>query len=190
MEAVSKQAVPFLSWLRGLGVAVEGVTEEQCRQASQSPDHQGFEKIRSVRAVVVHHSATEEGGAEAFRVLHRIVRGWRDVGYHFVIGNGTHSPDGQVEPGRPEYCRGAHAKGANEFSLGVCMVGNFMRSHPTESQLRSLGAILYRIMKAHGIPREGVMLHRQVKGSSTDCPGRNLTLAMVHETIDSYINSL
>ena len=123
-EAHTDKTVPLIPWLMGLGVSTKGMTEEDCQKAAAPPDPIGCDRLLQVTALVVHHSATESGGARAFRVLHRLVRGWRDVGYHFIIGNGTHSPDGCLERGRPEGFRGAHAKGANEFSLGICLVGD------------------------------------------------------------------
>lgn len=186
METLSGQPVPYLPWLRGLGVGVKGMTEEQCRRAAAPPDPSGLERLTVVKAVVVHHSATEDGSAADFRVLHRLARGWNDVGYHYVIGNGTRSPDGCIEQGRPDDRRGAHARGANHFSLGVCLVGNFMKTHPTGCQMRSLGVLLNRIMKSRGIPGAGIMLHREVRGSSTECPGKHLTLPVIREAIDRY----
>lgn len=183
------QSVPLIPWLASLGVSTRGLTEDECRRAATPPDPAGCEKLRRVTALVVHHSATESGGAAAFRVLHRIARGWRDVGYHFVIGNGSHTPDGFTEKGRPEGCRGAHAKGANEFSLGICLVGNFMTDRPTQAQMRSLGRLLRELITSYGLGKSSVLLHRQVKGSSTECPGKNLTLSMVHEAIEGQIDS-
>ena len=45
-------------------------------------------------------------------------RGWRDIGYHFVIGL-----DGQVHEGRPIEETGAHTKGHNFDSIGICYIG-------------------------------------------------------------------
>lgn len=188
-EAFPEQPVPLIPWLAGLGVSTHDLTEEDCRKAAEPPDPAGFDRLLQVSALVVHHSATESGGAGAFRVLHRLVKGWRDVGYHFVIGNGTHSPDGHQEKGRPENCRGAHAKGANEFSLGICLVGDFMTGRPTPPQMRTLGTVLRELMASYGLKKGSVLLHRQVRGSSTECPGKNLTLAMVHEAIDKQTDS-
>ena len=183
-EAYTDQPVPLVPWLRGLGVPTKDLSEEECRKAATPPDPSGCDRLLQVSALVVHHSATESGGAGAFRFLHRLARGWRDVGYHYVIGNGTHSPDGFLERGRPEGCRGAHAKGANEFSLGICLVGDFMTGRPTSAQMLTLGSVLRELMASYGLQKSSVLLHRQVKGSSTECPGRNLTLVMVHEAID------
>src|SRR4051812_3753672 len=48
--------------------------------------------------IVIHHSATPSGSAAAFDRMHR-AKGWDELGYHFVIGNGTMSGDGQIEVG-------------------------------------------------------------------------------------------
>ena len=48
--------------------------------------------------IVIHHSATDEGNAERFDRMHK-AKGWDELGYDFVIGNGTDTRDGQVEVG-------------------------------------------------------------------------------------------
>jgi N-acetyl-anhydromuramyl-L-alanine amidase AmpD len=45
-------------------------------------------------------------------------RGWRDIGYHYVIERG-----GVVKPGRPLEETGAHCEGHNASSIGICLVG-------------------------------------------------------------------
>ena len=49
------------------------------------------------RAIVIHHSGTENGNSAIFDRSHRDANGWEGVGYDFVIGNGTDSGDGEVE---------------------------------------------------------------------------------------------
>jgi hypothetical protein len=74
--------------------------------------------------IVIHHSATTTGGAAAFDKMHR-AKGWDELGYHFVIGNGTDTRDGQVEVGSrwPRQKWGAHAKTPdnrfNDFGIGI-----------------------------------------------------------------------
>src|SRR4051812_31599948 len=53
---------------------------------------------RKWTCVVIHHSGTEVGGARRFDRAHRS-RGWDELGYHFVVGNGSDTADGQVEVG-------------------------------------------------------------------------------------------
>jgi hypothetical protein len=76
--------------------------------------------MRDLKMIVVHCSATREGvdyDVESIRKWH-IARGFRDIGYHFVIGL-----DGRVHKGRPIEQSGAHAKGYNSESIAICYVG-------------------------------------------------------------------
>ena len=45
-------------------------------------------------------------------------RGWSDIGYNIVIRR-----SGKVDVGRPLDCQGAHVKGHNHNTLGICLVG-------------------------------------------------------------------
>ncbi len=47
-------------------------------------------------------------------------RGWRDIGYHWVIDR-----DGAVAPGRPETEIGAHVEGHNRGTIGICLLGGY-----------------------------------------------------------------
>jgi len=79
---------------------------------------------REIDTLVVHCSATTADmdiGAEEIRKWH-LERGWSDIGYHYVIRR-----DGTLEHGRPEGKIGAHARGFNSRSLGVCLVGGSRR---------------------------------------------------------------
>src|SRR6266550_2853159 len=50
--------------------------------------------------IVVHNSGTRQGSARIFDYYHRHVRRMRNgLAYHFVIGNGTSTGDGQIEIG-------------------------------------------------------------------------------------------
>jgi len=76
--------------------------------------------MRKIDLIVIHCSATPNGrpvSVETVRGWH-LERGFRDIGYHYLIG-----VDGSVSVGRPEELPGAHAKGHNAHSIGVCLVG-------------------------------------------------------------------
>ena len=47
-------------------------------------------------------------------------RGWRDIGYHWVIDR-----DGAVASGRPETEIGAHVEGHNRGTIGICLLGGY-----------------------------------------------------------------
>lgn len=133
--------------------------------------------------IVVHHSDTKVGSAASFDRYHREVRHWDELGYHFVIGNGTGSADGQVEVG-PRWTKqkiGAHAgvREFNEYGIGICLVGDFQTDRPSSAQMRSLGQLVAYLERTYRIPESRVMGHGQIPGKSTNCPGRNLNIATV-----------
>lgn len=81
--------------------------------------------MRKITRVILHCSATKPGqnvNAEIIRHWHTAPkpkgRGWRDIGYHFVI-----LEDGTIQRGRPLGVSGAHTKGHNYDSVGVCYTG-------------------------------------------------------------------
>lgn len=77
-------------------------------------------KMRKIDEIIVHCSATPRGRRVTAKDIdgwHR-GRGFRCIGYHYVIGL-----DGEVERGRAESEVGAHCKGHNARSIGVCYVG-------------------------------------------------------------------
>ncbi len=131
--------------------------------------------------MVIHHSGTEEGSAAAFDRYHRRVKGWEDLGYHFVIGNGRGSPDGAVEIGArwKKQRVGAHAGVLkyNESGVGICLVGSFGRSLPTKKQMRSLERLIDFLMKRFGIPAENVLRHSDLV--PTSCPGKRFAWPLV-----------
>jgi len=134
------------------------------------------------RWIVIHHSATPSGGAKAFDKMHK-AKGWDELGYHFVVGNGTDTADGQIEVGPrwPKQKWGAHAKTPdnrfNNYGIGICLVGNFDVERPTKAQLQNLSKLVAYLMKTYHIPADRVIGHGETK--ATDCPGRNVHVAEI-----------
>jgi len=135
-------------------------------------------QVNNPEYIIIHHSATREGNAEAFRNHHKNVNGWRDIGYHYIIGNGSQSGDGQVEKGRAENESGAHCNvdRMNYRSIGICLVGNFQEQRPTAAQMESLRRLCRDIMGRYKIPSSKILGHGEVKGAATACPGRNFDM--------------
>ena len=133
--------------------------------------------VREWRYIVVHHSATSGGGAAAFARYHVFEKGWRSLAYHFVIGNGTQTADGEIEVGPRWRAQeaGSHAgvPEYNEHGIGICLVGDFRTQQPTDLQMQSLEALARYLMKGYGIPPESVLGHGECPGAATECPGPN-----------------
>ena len=132
---------------------------------------------RPWRWIVIHHSASERDSAASMDAYHRSARHWDELGYHFVIGNGTGSGDGEVEVGGrwPVQKHGAHTKVANhpeynDLGIGICLVGNFDVTRPSEAQRQSLVRLVRFLRDRYDIPRGRMYGHGQLK--ATDCPGR------------------
>ncbi len=146
---------------------------------------------RQWAAIIIHHSATPTGGARAFDRAHR-ARGWDELGYDFVIGNGTDTPDGYVEVG-PRWKKqkqGAHCKTPsnyyNKHGIGICLVGNFDVQYPSANQLASLKKLVDFLCERYGIASNHIFGHREVPQTHTRCPGRHMPL----DTIRSWADNL
>ena len=137
---------------------------------------------RAWKWIVIHHSATPTGSAAMFDKMHK-ANGWDELGYHFVIGNGTNSGNGQVEVGGRWRAQkwGAHAKTAdnryNDYGIGICLVGNFDVDRPTPAQQQSLAKLVAFLEKTYRVPGDRVIGHGETK--ATDCPGRFMNIAQV-----------
>ena len=76
--------------------------------------------MRPIHLIVIHCSATRANCSytvDDCRRDHRD-RGYADIGYHYYIAR-----DGEVHTGRPLNQVGAHARGFNQYSIGICYEG-------------------------------------------------------------------
>jgi len=138
---------------------------------------------RAWTTIVIHHSASQVGGAARFDQWHR-AKGLDGVGYHFVIGNGTDTPDGAIETTTRwrDQVDGDHAKGWDELSVGICLVGHFEDADPTPAQMDALRQLVRHVRGRFAIARERVVGHAQV--NATLCPGRRLSVKAVAAATD------
>lgn len=133
-------------------------------------------KTAEWRHIVLHHSDSPSGNAAQFDRYHREEKGWDELGYHFVIGNGQGSRDGEIEASHRwlEQRAGAHA-GSEEYNvhgIGICLVGRFMgTSGPTRAQYDSLLRLCAHLMQQFNIPLTNIKGHRDVR--ATECPGES-----------------
>ena len=127
--------------------------------------------MRNIHKIVIHCSATgckPQITAEVINQWH-LKRGWSGIGYHFVIDS-----NGRLEFGRPLERAGAHAKGHNRFSIGICMVGgiNEETKKPENnfswSQWQTLKSLLKLLYITFGCVR--TVGHRDLPNVNKDCP--------------------
>jgi N-acetylmuramoyl-L-alanine amidase len=133
--------------------------------------------IRPWKFIIIHHSATRVGNAEAFDAAHRVRGMINGLAYHFVIDNGSNGmPDGHIETGERwrTQLHGGHCRQAyiNETGIGICLVGNFTDSQPTAKQLDALVLLIRGLQEQFQIPDDNVLGHGEVIGEFSECPGR------------------
>ena len=140
------------------------------------------------KRIVVHHSAIKYGNAAIYDRAHR-KRGMQNgLAYHFVIGNGIDSGDGEIEVG-PRWKKqllGGHVKsyGINLTAIGICLVGNFQATHPTRRQLSAFTQLMDWLRNEVVPGARNFAGHRDLRGEQTICPGKNFPLAAMHARYD------
>ncbi len=132
---------------------------------------------RKIEWIVVHHNGVAGRTIENVRRTHK-GKGWSDIGYHFVIHE-----DCSVHAGRPLSRSGAHARGFNARSIGVCVIGNGNRHDFGVGQYVALEALVQGLMAVHKIKPDHVIGHREVNDhvgpkyqTRKVCPGRLVDL--------------
>jgi N-acetylmuramoyl-L-alanine amidase len=126
----------------------------------------------NITHIVYHYSATypdQDYGVDDIMRMHK-ARGFRTVGYHYVIKR-----DGTVQKGRGEREIGAHVKGHNTGTIGICCIGGIDRAtgvnvgvdNRTPAQMASLERLTRDILTRH--PSAKIVGHRDL--GATQCPG-------------------
>ncbi|MYE03738.1 MAG: hypothetical protein F4Y00_02010 [Bacteroidetes bacterium SB0662_bin_6] len=157
------------------------------------------------RNMAFHHAAgfwatTHEEGLEqlkAIQNLHQNIRGWSDIGYHFVLDQ-----SGRLYQGRPflrgdasldsvpPLAMGAHVGGHNTGNIGVCMLGCY---HPpyiarcidtlAPPTFDSLAVTFSFLSESYGVSPDNLRGHGQFPGAATSCPGEN-NLAIFDDLVE------
>lgn len=137
--------------------------------------------MSNITHLIVHCSYTPpqmDIGASDIDRWHR-ERGWLGCGYHFVIKR-----DGTVEDGRPLEKTGAHVRGMNSKSKGICLVGGMNRAKSgaevnyTDEQMEALRKLIDDLRDEH-FPDAKVAGHTDFDNHKT-CP--NFDAAHWYET--------
>ena len=117
---------------------------------------------KATTMIILHCAATREGQdikAADIKRWHK-ERGFDDIGYHYVI-----DLDGTIEKGRDESLVGAHCKGHNATSIGICYVGGCDKNMKpkdtrTPEQRRSMLSLVRKLVNKYKIPVTQIWAHR------------------------------
>jgi LysM repeat protein len=133
--------------------------------------------------IIAHHSATPYGNAKSYGnvdITHGMENG---LAYHFVIGSGKDSGDGEIEIGSrwTKQLHGGHVskQSYNDHGIGICLVGNFEKTKPTSRQLAAFTELVDYLGNDLLRGSYKFMVHREV--NATLCPGRNFPTTAMHK---------
>ena len=135
--------------------------------------------MREIKKLILHCSDSDFGDAVLIDKWHK-ERGWKGIGYHYVILNGCRSKDnykkeddGLIETGRPIEEAGSHCAGENGDSIGVCLVG---RHHFSANQiLVGLPKLIKEIFLKYGILAGQTFGHYELDKDKT-CPNIDMDI--------------
>ncbi len=141
-------------------------------------------RVNNWNTIVVHHSAIKYGNAAIYDRAHRQRGMTNGLAYHFIIGNGIDSGDGEIEVGPrwKKQLQGGHVKShkVNLTGIGICLVGNFEQTHPSHRQLAAFTQLM-DWLRGEIIPKATRFVgHLELKGEQTLCPGKYFPLAAMH----------
>lgn len=116
----------------------------------------------NIRYLVVHCADTPDDQSLDACDIHQMHLGfgWDGIGYHRVICR-----EGSIQQGRPDYWIGAHVKGFNHLSLGVCLIG---REDFTDRQYAALESLLRSWKKSY--PASEICGHCDFDYTDKTCP--------------------
>ena len=125
--------------------------------------------MRKIDKIIVHCSATPEGRdytAKDIDSWHR-ARGFNGIGYHWVVYR-----DGRVVKGRSESQAGAHCKGYNARSIGICYIGGVASDGKTPKDTRTAAQreALQILIKELLIKYPGATIHGHNEFAAKACP--------------------
>ncbi len=126
--------------------------------------------MREIKEIIVHCAATPEGKDYTVQDIRRwhLKRGFKDIGYHFVIYR-----DGSINVGRPVAQIGAHCAGHNRNSIGICYIGGLAKDGKTPKDTRTeeqKKAMKSLIMRLHFMyPKATIHGHREFARKACPC---------------------
>lgn len=127
--------------------------------------------MRKINEIILHCSATPEGKdfkAKNIDEWHKS-QGWKMIGYHYVI-----DLDGKIEDGRPVEMDGAHTKGHNKNSIGICYIGGLdsdgkPKDTRTQEQKKSMYKLIFQLLNLYGLSIADVHCHNEYAKKNCPC---------------------
>ena len=132
--------------------------------------------------IIVHHSLTQDSGSVSWGAIRKyhtqtLKRPYKDIGYHAGVELVKSGQELYYEilMGRMWDTPGAHVRGHNQDSLGLCLIGNFDLTIPTLAQLQAGAKIVSLWLELFDLTIGDIHLHREYDPNKS-CPGRQFSL--------------
>lgn len=135
--------------------------------------------MRNINKIILHCSATKEGQYFDVKDIDRWhkANGWAGVGYHYIV-----LLDGTIQVGRFESKVGAHTKGYNAESIGICYIGGVdANNNPKDTRTPEQKKALIDLVKELETRYPHATVHGHNEFATKACPSFN-----VQEEIDLY----
>jgi len=137
--------------------------------------------------IVLHHSLTEDSDTlswRAIRKFHKDKQNWRDIGYHFGIEKICGSYE--ILVGRMLTEEGAHVKGHNRNTIGICLIGDFDNSLPNTKQWYLAIKLVASLCKLFNLDSSNVLGHNEFDKAKS-CPGKNFSMTKFRESLKDVL---
>lgn len=124
--------------------------------------------MRTIEKIIIHCTATPEGRDVSIAEIdqwHK-QRGFRKIGYHFVI-----ALDGTISTGRALSEIGAHCKGHNSTSIGISYVGGVdAKNKPKDTRTQAQKLTLLKLVNGLREQFPSATVYGHYEFSSKACP--------------------
>ena len=156
-------------------------------------EHVNSRSLTNVTHLIIHHSAGSTTSNDFAAVVlsywdyHVNSNGWDDIGYNWLV-----DPNGVLYKGRAwkseteENVMGAHNSGKNSNTAGICFIGNYVSSIPSDLGLNKIAELSAFLCDKYGIDPLGTSYHAAIErvndnidghgqsGGGTACPGTQI----------------
>ncbi|MEN8191851.1 MAG: Ig-like domain-containing protein [Bacteroidota bacterium] len=128
--------------------------------------------------LIIHHSASNTTSSDfaavvlAYWEYHVNGNGWDDIGYNWLV-----DPNGVLYKGRAwksdtqENVQGAHNTAKNGNTSGICFIGNYVSSTPSEEGLNMIARISAFLCDKFDIDPVGVSYHAAIGADNDNITG-------------------
>lgn len=127
-----------------------------------------------MKKIVIHHSLTKDSETVswgAIRDFHTKENGWSEIGYHYGIE--LLRDQTEILIGRMLDQVGAHVRGHNTGTIGICVVGNFDDAPPPQASWDKAVTLCRWLVRQFGISE--IVGHRELDPGKS-CPGKKFDM--------------